>query len=494
MNAQEAFSELRALLQRPPSRKLREDVYASINAFFGEASESEQARFHAEYLAPVLDMIEVWPIELRYCSLAEPGPGEIWLARIIYIRELTPNQITKKLGAIPDMARERFDGVWLWDEYQNANEKLRTALKNLGPIRHLVLEVNHGVGKVLDALTEDQADVLEHIRAKAASEDPAAAYANNIDGYLGAIVERLEKFPALCSLSVNHTIAHYTHQPRAWFKELSEHPRARNLTSLSLHAKEDLFKDEWLTDSETWAGLKRLRVLGLPRERAMQLIASPNLANVEIWNLEQSFWGEDPTWLDPQTTYWTSIAGGEHPSRVLHRERVDLAMSEEELEHIFFDEYGSLCKSTNLRELYADWLYPNIMSALLEQGAEAFPNLRKLMFRGMDFISPELYRQIDASALWERLDVFDWSTYKIDPRYHRHLSNDERAECYQQWWELVQDEALDLELRKRAWQTVLKCTDELKHYKLLARIVGLKGRSKLDKSELKKRLEALLPS
>ena len=47
MNAQEAFSELRALLQRPPTHPLKNKIYALINDFYEVASENERERFEA---------------------------------------------------------------------------------------------------------------------------------------------------------------------------------------------------------------------------------------------------------------------------------------------------------------------------------------------------------------------------------------------------------------------------------------------------------------
>lgn len=48
MNAQEAFSELRALVQHTPSDALRECIDGAINAFYTDASKLERERFEAE--------------------------------------------------------------------------------------------------------------------------------------------------------------------------------------------------------------------------------------------------------------------------------------------------------------------------------------------------------------------------------------------------------------------------------------------------------------
>lgn len=486
MNAQEAFSELRALLQRPPTHPLKNKIYALINDFYKDASANERERFEAEYLPRTRDELAAWPHAALTSWIGDMGPGELQISRVIGANKLSLEQVEAAMMEIPETLRANFVGFHLSEResiWQDFDKKIRVLCENIGEVKYANLfSVKPDM---FDTLFTEFGDALETL--------DVYSYNQSLFDHL---IEHLDHLPSLRAISMHHTIA--TSESTTWVKELARHEVGRRLESLSICTHPDRFEDVWPDMPGAFPNLKRLRVLGLPKQRARAFIQSPELAHVQVWNMADYFDQRvSNAWLDSQTTYWTLVAKGRPMREFWDREEIEFSEgrwgNHELLDEVFFDGAESLIPSTTLRKLHTGYMSRRAFEALLEHGTSAYPNLRSLSFRCSGWhVSPEDYRAIAASPLWAQLEQLEWRT--------KHLTSGlsptqaERLDAYTAWHELARDESIDLTLRRRAWETVLENTRWNDQYKLLAKAIKLEGRSRLKMNELKERFEALMPS
>lgn len=496
MNADDIFSELRALLEKQPTQSIREEVYHAINTFVEGATPESLAQFESQYLPYVHTQLDTsWPIELRWSCVMTHGPGELMCSKLLALtRDTSPEELTRALQKIPTRHAKHLSGVWVRVNDTRIESLIASMCGIMAQVTHVEIESHEEVDKLLDWLATHHGPTLTHLTLRTYNEDLSAGYDSDVDGYIGKLIPRLDAFPALRSLSINHTVAAYGKR-HAYLPELMAHPVARQLESLDVCANPTVFEDVWMTGSDVWKNLTRLRVIGLPKARALALLDAPALAQIEVWNLAETGWGRQRDWTGAETALWTARAQQADPGETLRQPRVELLLiDEEDLRAMFLDEHGTLRPSSALQELYSNWFTEDVFRALLEQGHIAYPNLKKIACRGVgEYVSPELYELVNQSPLYAQVDSFEWYILKLSPKFHHNLSPEERLDCYEAWYLLAMRGDLDLTLRQRAWDTVLSCTDELTHYKALAKIVGLKGRSKLNKEELAQRLKAMRP-
>lgn len=486
MNAQEAFSELRALLHRPPTHPLKDRIYAFINGFYEGASELERERFEAEYLPRVRDELAAWPHAALTSWLGNLGPGELQISRVIGAKKLSLEQIEAAMAEIPEALRGNFIGFHLSEQKysgQDCDQKVRVLCQNIGAVKYANLF--SAQPDMFDALFTEFGDALETLDV----------YSYN-QWLFDHLLEHLDHLPSLRAISMHHTSA--TSAATTWVKALARHEVGRRLESLSICTHPDRFEKVWPDAPDAFPNLKRLRVLGLPKQQARAFMQSPALAHVQVWNMADDFDQRVSTaWLDSQTTYWTLAAKGRPMREFWDREEIEFSEgrwgNHELLDEVLFDGTKSLVPSTTLRKLRAGDMSRRAFEALLEHGASVYPNLRSLSFRCSGWhVSPQDYRAIAASTLWAHLEQFEWRdkdlTGVVSP------TQAERLDAYAAWHEIARDEDLDLKLRQRAWETVLENTNWNDQYKLLAKAIKLEGRSRLKMNEIKERAEALMPS
>lgn len=496
MTPDDIFSELRALLETQPTQSLREEFYKAINAFAEGATPESRAQFKTQYLPYIQEQLDAsWPIELRWSCVMTHGPGELMCSKILALTEWSsPEDLAKALARIPKAQAQRFTGVWIHLREVPIKSVLAPLCARMKEVRHVEIESRDEMGGVVDWLATHHGATLTHLTLRTGNEDLSAGYDDDVDGYIGKLIPRLDDFVVLRSLAFNHTIANYG-KTHAYLPELMAHPVARQLESLDICANPNVFKDEWMTGSDVWSNLTRLRINGLPKDRALALLDAPQLLHIKIWNLVDNGWFRTRDWTGPETALWTAKAQHADPGEPLRQTQVELTLTDhDDLRAIFLDEQDNLRPSSKLQDLYIGWFPEEIFRALLTQGHIAYPNLKKVACRGVgEYVSPELYELINESALFEQVDTFKWYVLKIAPTFYRSLTKEERLTRYEAWYMLAMRGHLHITLRQRAWDTMLDCADELTHYKDLAKAVGLKGRSKLKKDELKQRLEAMRP-
>jgi hypothetical protein len=497
MNADGIFSELRALLEKHPTQSLREELYAAINTFVEGATPESRAQFKTQYLPYVQEQLDAsWPIELRWSCVMTHGIGELMCSKLLALTEwAAPKDLARALARIPRAQAQRFTGVWIHADKVPIKTVLAPLCARMKEVRHVEIESEDEMGALLDWLAAHHGETITHLTLRTGNEDLHAGYDDHVEGYIGELIPRLDGFPALRSLAINHTIAYYS-KKHAYLPELMAHPVARQLESLDICANPGVFKDEWMTGSDVWKNLTRLRINGLPRARALALLEAPQLQHIKTWNLAGNGWGRQRDWTGPKTALWTAKAQHADPGESLRQAKVELMLiDDDDLRAMFLDEQGNLRPSSKLQELYSNWFTEDVFRALLTQGHIAYPNLKTITCRGVgEYVSPELYELINESALFAQTDTFEWYVLKIAPTFYRYLTREERLTRYEEWYMLAMRGHLHLSLRQRAWDTMLACADELTHYKDMAKAVGLKGRSKLKKDELKQRLEAMRPA
>jgi hypothetical protein len=175
-----------------------------------------------------------------------------------------------------------------------------------------------------------------------------------------------------------------------------------------------------------------LRRIGIGYIRAEEgdalraLIAAPNLANVQSWNLRER--GTDEGWETEEVAIWRAQKRGQDHTHTLDQATVDLHKLDEAMTADALLKDGALRPSERLRALRIKHIDAATLDTLITQACAAWPNLECLVLMGK--ISEEAtYVALERSGLLQQLKYLWWSEYD-DPYILqlRALQSDKKAQ------------------------------------------------------------------
>lgn len=424
MNAQEIYSELRSAIALPKNAASWARIVALARR--GAADEALAAQLEEEVWPAVLgELGRAWPASLRVVSpLDPPLVRALGKTLRLEISEALTRQLGQTLGlklAVPLNKKtiRQLAPRWLegprWEglilrRVEREHEALIAGLIDAGLVGLRQLHIldtlaphEGGLRAMVERAIDAWGPTLESYRVTQA----AGVYDRFLDHAYGPLVRRAAELPALRELwAPAHGGAD---DPLV---KMLGMPAFDALEALILPAPPDAARVAALRERPASANLRRVRI-GASRDDASvaALMAAPEMAGVQSWDVRASGLREDDGWESPEAALWAAQrAGLLSEAATLDAAHVDLTRLDAAQTREALFEGERLRPSPRLETLRLKELDDASHLKLAQQASEAWPALRGLHVE-CSMGEEAIFEAWSASPLAPRLRAFEWGGY-----------------------------------------------------------------------------------